>query len=362
MLILYITYIDFGEGASGSGVRPQKMYRAFLDEGHEVRLLSGGQGNLKTRGKRLAAVAETEKWLDDHRPDLCYIESPVYPIVWEADRRLIRRVHRMGVPIGYFYRDLYRKFPDQFPRRRDLVGGVKELALDRLQAMTDRVLSRADIVYFPSEECFEFFDFSDMRTLPPGGEDRLDDTMPFYKHCLYVGGLADQYDGECLLRAFALLNADGVEYPLTLICRHREWQLIPEELRRGPWLEVHHISGEALRPLLARAGAGLLIGKADHVYSRFAVSVKTYEYMGYGLPMVYIRNAPHDRIISERGLGIGTDGTPEGLAAGVRELFSSPAVYERYRSAVAGELYRNGLWVHRARQVVRDLTENRKQG
>ena len=360
MLILYITYVDFGEGASGSGVRPQKMYRAFLEEGHEVKLLSGGQGNLQTRKKRLDEVAQIDRWLNDHRPDLCYIESPVYPILWHADRSLIARIHRMQIPIGFFYRDMYRKMPEVFPRRRDLIGGAKEWALDRLQESTDRLLEKADIVYFPSEECFRFFHYSDMRALPPGGEDRLEETMPYYKHCVYVGGLADQYDGECLLRAFSLLNREGVEYPLTLICRHKEWKDIPPELRQGPWLEVHHVSGEALRPLLSRAGAGLLIGKADHPYSRFAVSVKTYEYMGYGLPMVYIRNGPHDRIIADAGLGIGTEGTPEALADGVRRLFASPEVYEGYRAAAAKALYRDGLWVHRARQVVRELTEKRK--
>ncbi len=41
MLILYITYVDINSGTSGSSVRPQKMYRAFLDAGHEVKLLSG---------------------------------------------------------------------------------------------------------------------------------------------------------------------------------------------------------------------------------------------------------------------------------------------------------------------------------
>ena len=39
MRLLYITYIDFGESKSGSSVRPQKIYKAFLDAGHEVKLL-----------------------------------------------------------------------------------------------------------------------------------------------------------------------------------------------------------------------------------------------------------------------------------------------------------------------------------
>ena len=55
MLILYITYVDMSGGSSGSGVRPQKMYRAFLDEGHEVKLLSGTQQRWD-RDARTAAV------------------------------------------------------------------------------------------------------------------------------------------------------------------------------------------------------------------------------------------------------------------------------------------------------------------
>ena len=359
MLILYITYIDFSQSASGSGVRPQKMYNAFLEEGHEVKLLSGAQGSIRTRGTRLRAVEEIERWLDGHRPDLCYIESPVYPILWRADRRLIDRIHSLGIPVGYFYRDLYRKFPEVFARRRDPIGAAKELVLDRLQDLTDRLLEKADIVYFPSEECFPYFSYNDMRVLPPGGEDRLEEAMPEYRHCIYVGGMKDQYDGECLLRAFSILNSSGTEYPLTLVCRHNEWRNMDPELCRGEWLEVHHVSGRALQGLLSRAGAGILIGRSDHPYSRFAVSVKTYEYMGYGLPMVYIRNKPHDRIISDSGIGIGTDGSPESLAEGIRTLFASPDVYERYRTAAARALYSNGLWTHRVRQVVRDLTEKR---
>ncbi|MBO5998748.1 MAG: glycosyl transferase family 1, partial [Lachnospiraceae bacterium] len=222
MLILYITYIDFGQNTSGSVVRPQKMYDAFLEEGHTVKLLCGAQGNIHSRGPRLQAVKEIELWLDSHRPDLCYVESPVYPILWGRDRRLIDRLHRMGIPVGYFYRDLYRKFPGLFPRRRDPAGAAKEAVLDQLQKATDRLLEKADIVYFPSEECFSFFDYRDMRTLPPGGEDHMEEAMPEFRHCIYVGGMRDQYDGECLLKAFSLLNRDGNRYPLTLVCRHNE--------------------------------------------------------------------------------------------------------------------------------------------
>ena len=55
MLLLYITYIDFGEFRSGSSVRPQMMYQAFEDLGWEVKLLQTQQNK---RAQRKAAVEE----------------------------------------------------------------------------------------------------------------------------------------------------------------------------------------------------------------------------------------------------------------------------------------------------------------
>ena len=156
MLILYITYVDINSGTSGSSVRPQKMYRAFLDEGHEVKLLSGAQQRWG-RKARTEAVQEIRRWLRENRPDICYIESPSMPITFRCDIALIRKISRMGIPIGYFYRDFYWMFPELYPRRTNLTGWLKDHWLDYLQQRTNNVLKCADIVYFPSEECKKYF-------------------------------------------------------------------------------------------------------------------------------------------------------------------------------------------------------------
>jgi len=356
MLVLFISYVDFSAADSGSGMRPQKMYEAFLREGHEVKLLCGQQGTFRSRETRRRAVAEISAWLDSHRPDLCYIESPVYPILWSFDRRLIRKICRMGIPTGYFYRDFYRKFPTLFPRRKDPVGRAKELFLDLQQRRTDRTLECVDIVYLPSMEASSLFSYGDMRPLPPGGEDHLADAHRQKNRCVYVGGVLGHYDGEMLLRAFRLLNAGDESYPLTLICREKEWAQIPDELKTGDWLEVRHASGEALIPLLSQAGAGLLIGRADHPYSRLAVSVKTYEYLGYGLPVVYVRCPPLDRIVEQAGAGFGVDGTPEAYARGIKKLFADEENYKRLCRGAEGLFENDGQWKHRVRKVVSDLT------
>lgn len=366
MLILYITYIDFDSEASGSGMRPQRMYRAFLEEGHQVKLLACRQGTLKNRAPRQKAVAEISRWLEENRPDICYIESPVYPILWKFDRDLIRKIHRMGVPMGYFYRDFYRKFPKQFPHRAGLANAVRDTALDALQRITDKTLENMDIVYFPTQESFQLFGYKDMRALPPGGDDFLERSDPEERRCIYVGGVLNQYAGEMMLRAFAMLNAGEDRYPLTLVCREKEWARISDELKGADWLDVHHASGEELIPLLSKASAGLLIGKKDEIYSYFdyTYSIKLFEYLGYGLPVVYVHNAPTDRFVTENGMGIGADCTPENFARGVRELFADKERYGTFRENARNTLRSGNTWNHRACQAVRELGEigERKEG
>ena len=359
MLILYITYIDFDSQASGSGMRPQRMYRAFLEEGHRVKLLACRQGTLKNRAPRAKAVAELSRWLDDNRPDICYIESPVYPILWKFDRDLIRKIRRMGIPMGYFYRDFYRKFPKQFPHRPGLANTLRDTALDALQRITDRTLENMDIVYFPTRESFQLFGYKDMRALPPGGDNFLERSDPEERRCIYVGGVLNQYAGEMMLRAFALLNAGEERYPLTLVCREKEWARIPEELKGADWLDVRHASGEELIPLLSKAAAGLLIGKKDEIYSYFdyTYSIKLFEYLGYGLPVVYVHNAPTDRFVTENGMGVGAECTPEDFARAVRELFSDPERYRTFRENARSALLSGNTWAHRARQAARELAE-----
>ena len=356
MLILYITYIDFGVTTSGSSVRPQKMYKAFIDEGHQVKLLSGGQGNLRTRYTRIDAVAEITRWLDGNRPDLCYIESPVYPIMWAADRKLIRRVHRMGVPIGYFYRDFYWKFPELYPRRKDLTGALKERFLDLQQNRTDALLRCADIVYFPSREAGEFFPFRDKRALPPAGENGNPIGPGEANTSIYVGGLSGDYGGEALLRAYALLNSGVGRYPLLLVCREREWAAVPEELKAaGDWLEVHHTSGDGLTPLYDRASLAV-IPVQRNPYTDISVNIKFFEYMSYGLPVASTDVTAVAGLVRDNGVGRVSGDSPEKIAENIRAMFADHESMKRWRENAVKMLRSRNLWIHRARQVVEDLT------
>lgn len=361
MLILYITYIDFGEASSGSGVRPQRMYRAMLEEGHEVKLLCGNQGSLTDHAARAAAVKEIGRWLDSHRPDICYIESPVYPILWSFDRRLIRRIHRMGIPMGYFYRDYYRKFPDLYPQRTDPKGRVKEAALNYLQRLTDKVLHNVDIMYFSTEGAGKLFDFPVVRLLPPAGEpDR--GYCPGGNHVsIYVGGMGGLYGGKNLLRAFQLLNAGEERYPLILVTREKEWDAIPEELKGGDWLEVHHTSGDGLPPLYHRASLGI-IPVEKTAYSDVAVNIKFFEYMSYGLPIACTDGRGVADLVEKNGVGRVSADTPEAMAENIRTMFSDSAAMEHWAANARRSAEEENLWNHRVRQLTSELAALGKDG
>lgn len=262
----------------------------------------------------------------------------------------------MGVPIGYFYRDFYKKFPEQFLRRKSPAGWCKDILKDILQSRTDRLLQKVDIVYVPCEECRELFpEYKDVRPLPPAAENGLSHRGQEENTSIYVGGITETYGGTLMLEAFHCLNKTG-SYPLLLICRKNEWDELDSPFKSEPWLEVHHASSDQLVPYYGRAGVALAVNKGT-TYDDYAVSVKLYEYIGFGLPVVVCGSKSMERVVEDGGFGRRAECTPESIAEAVKDVF---AHRNAYAEKAEETLLRDGLWTHRAAQVVRELTENRR--
>lgn len=351
MLILYITYVDMSGGTSGSGVRPQKMYRAFLDEGHEVKLLSGTQQRWN-RETRTAAVKEVSRWLDENRLDLCYIESPSSPILFRCDIALIRKLQRQKIPTGFFYRDYFYKFPQLFAQRRGIEGRIKDLYLRLLRGRMERAMRKCSVVYFPSEEAASLFSYPVSRLLPPGGENRLDGCSPQKDTAIYVGGLTGTYNGGLILDTFCTMNKEKTRKKLILVCREAEWNALEHPAKNAPWLEVHHASGEELVPLYRRAGYALAVFNGQ-AYANLAVSVKLYEYLSYGLPILVSGSTAMEQIVRETGVGICAPPSVPELVGAVNELTENRSTYAQRAADV---LLGGNLWTDRVKQIVRDLT------
>ena len=351
MRVLFISYVDFSVAYSGSRVRPRKMLEALQQKGYDVDTLTGDQSDSDRKRK----VKDVIRALGKNRYDFCYIESPVYPIMKSCDRRLIKKIHEAGIPIGYFYRDFYRKFPHTVSFGKSLIRVAKDKALDFLQWRTDRVLEYCDIIYLPSEESKKLFSYSDMRVLPPAGDNHLPGTGKQLNYtCIYVGGITGQYDGEFLLDSFGELVKRDSRYTLILVCRSEEWETFDHQFKHEEWLKVYHVSGDELSALYDQAQAALIIHK-DDAYNRYAIPVKTFEYMSYGLPVVSVRIKALADFIGDEKTGVVIDPQPEKMADGIQSLMDNQETYDRYFEQVKEALLTRHLWKHRVDTIVGDL-------
>lgn len=354
MKILYITIGDMGSVASGSGLRPNCMYRAFLERGHTVYVLSGNEG--RGHGKERAAdVKKAKAWVAENHPDFCYIESSTYPMIHNCDYGMIRYLHRKKIPTAYFYRDFYRRFTDLFPRRTGFANTLKELYLDLMQWRTDRALKQLDLVYFPSEQCFGYFHYRNMKALPPAGELHFLSNGDNKMTCIYVGGVSDFYGYPLMMESFRILNRDGVKYRLILVCRQAEY----EKIRAGEepaWLEVRHASGKELEPLYARSDVGLLALRPN-AYSDLAIGTKLFQYLSFGLPVLSTDVAAMGDIIRRNGFGEVAAYDPQAYADAIRKMLDDDDRLKSYRANIERNMTNANLWVHRVDQIVQDLTE-----
>nr|WP_325217211.1 glycosyltransferase [uncultured Oscillibacter sp.] len=356
--LLYIVHGNIGQVTSGSGVRPTAMYRAFLERGWEVHLLSGycGRGEGK---QRKAEVRKAVAWMRENRPAFCYIESSTYPIMYHCDYALIRLLRREGIPTAYFYRDFYRWFPKLFPRRQGLVNSLKEAYLDILQWWTDRVLQNVDIVYFPDKSTARYFPYRHMKALPPAGQLTTvspDSTFPpdGPATAIYVGAVSAIYGSPMLMEAFSILNKDGVRYPLILVCREGEFEKAFPNYSIPAWLEIHHASGKELEAFYARASLGLLTLQPNE-YTQMAVGTKLFQYISYGLPVLSTDTAAMKSLIEENAFGRTAPYDVQAFAAAAKALLDDAEALRRFRQSALKSLTEKHLWVHRVDQIAADL-------
>lgn len=355
MELLYITYIDFDNNPkSGSAVRPQKMYNAFVSNGTDLKLLCGQQNKRKERRKR---VKEVLKWLDANRPDMCYIESPSGPIFNFVDLKLIIKLHKLGVPISYFLRDAFWLFPSWMK-----AGQLKNRIITVMNKVTLRVLKKnCDLVYFPTRsmaELFGFINFKSVDILPPAGDchnfkNRNCDDLVY--NAIYVGAVSEVNGTFELVKAFELLNSENFNIDLTIVARKPEWNSIKDKIgdKEKSWLKIIHASGKELNDIYANADVAIFPRQADE-YIDMAMPVKAFEYLSFGKPIVCTMRTELKRFIELNNCGIICDDDYISIAEAVALFYKD--------SKLRGNLYANVMktaqintWSKRAEQVVDDL-------
>lgn len=358
MKILFINYVDAEKVISGSGVRPKKMLEAFYELGLEVVQLTGEQ----TSPSRVANIRRIIEYLNHNNDiDLCYIESPTYPILRHLDRKLLHIIKQKRIPMAYFYRDFYRKFPNYFPRRKDVIGALKETVLDLLQYLTDKAIKNCDIIYVPSNECSVYIKHSNIKPLPPAGNNYFLKNRKKNHTIIYVGGIIGQYNGKLIVNAINELHKRDKTYKLILVCRKEEWEKFDSPYKNESWISVYHSSGTELRKLYYEAAAAAAAGQISNAYYDMAISVKTFEYLSYGLPQVVVGGKAIKRIIEKEKIGIIVEPSPIDMADKLELLLNDDGVYESFQKSIFDSLTNRNLWVHRAQIVIDDLNKCGKE-
>lgn len=353
--VLYITYIDMQEMTSGSMVRPQKIYSAFIEEGFNIKLLKGSELRNK-KEKRIKSIYEIEEWLKDNTPDYCYIESPSSPIIFKEDLNLIKKIHKKNIKIGFFYRDAYYKLGKKYVFQNTKFSVKKYLKYyfyKLLAYRTDNCIRKnVDIVYFPSESMSKFFDFKDKRALPPAAE-KVEYTYSESNNLIYVGGVSEEYGTNLIFEAMDIVNKKH-EINLNLVCRKEEMNNIPKQYLNKKWLKIYHASDKELKPIYENSKLAL-IAKKPSVYNNFAISVKIFEYITYGLPIIAVNTYETNKIIEKYKIGISTDVSSESLANGILTLYENNKLYNELKENIKLSLNEN-LWSTRVKQIDYDLS------
>lgn len=350
--VLYITFTDFGELSSGSSVRPFRMYNALVNLGHEIKLLEGQQNRRK---ERQAKVKEILDWLDNNKPDVCYVEPPSGPFFNQIDLSLLKKVHKMGVPIGLFYRDFYWKFSKWAWKGTPL---WKQTIL-KMMHRRDLVAFRkyCDVVYFPSQECIKILESVNFRrvgVLPPGCNEPRGEVKLGAREIFYAGGVREADGIDDLLIALDRINKSGFRVKFNLITKKEELvHLKNRELLKSDWIEVIEASGEALEPIYARCDLGVL-PKKRHFYMDMAISVKVLECMSHGLPMISTDCPAMARFIQQNESGLICKEGADSIENAILEYYTNDELYHALLENVKKAAL-NNTWEKRVEQVISDL-------
>ncbi len=348
--------------ASASQIRPKKMIDAFKSIGCEVDVIEG------TSKERATAIKRIKKNIDcGIKYDFMYAESSTMPTLLTDPKHLplhplldfnfFKYIKKHDICIGLFYRDVYWKFPIY----KDSVKGVKAAFATLMYQYDLRQYDKyLDILYMPTRDGFKYVE-DDVREvvldiLPPGCVYKTIDTKQRNIDSitlLYVGGLGKQYQIDKVLEVVR----DYPAYRLILCCRENEWLKVKGELEPllADNIEVVHKSGDELNALYERADIGILLFQPDD-YSQIKIAMpyKTFEYMGFGLPMIASADTAVGDYVEEQKIGWTIPYDNNSLRYLLSSLNSNRADISS-KSKACVELAKNNRWEDRALKVKNDL-------
>lgn len=279
---------------------------------------------------------------------------PRHPL---SDLSALQRIHKQGIPVAAYYRDIYWRYPGTVSGRLNpgtyLLMLLHSLELRKLRGCVDHL-------FVPSMTMFDRIPTRIPRTrasaLPPGATIRnygFEETRQL--RLLYIGGVRPPlYDLRPMLSAAA--GTPGAH--LTICCREQEWRHA-RTLYNVPFnVTIIHTSGDGLNFLYRNADAFIMYRKLDSQnYLHFAMPVKLFEAIGAGLPVITNQGTEMGGFVEQHQLGWTFDNDQE-LEAFLQSASNDTQPLRNKRAWIEKERW-NHTWQARAREILRVLDRYR---
>lgn len=350
MNILYIVFFKFDNLTSGSLVRPYQMYKAFLEEGHEIELLHIHN----VRNNRTKDVRNFfNKGKNKERYDLCYIEPPTDAIGNFSFYFLLVYLRLKKIPIGLFYRDVYWKYDEEW----GVIGLRKHLLIMAYRIDWFFLKHFCHTIFFPSSSMAQKFKLKKADILPPAGISiSVKTPKSVTKNVVYVGGLTGNYGGSLLMKAMGLVNEKlNIPINLFLVCRKEEATQFYAKTLDKTWIKMLHIEGdENLRDIYTKCDVAIIPRNVSE-YMNFSMPVKIFEYLSYRLPIIATDCFEVAKFINDYDIGIVVKDTPECLAEGILEFYKDSNRIMLFQKNVENAMIGN-LWTDRVKKIINTLT------
>lgn len=354
---------------SGSALRPLMMLNAFRQIGYQVTVISG----YGTKRKKL--IENIKKEIENGiQYEFLYSESSTMPTAltekdhfprhpW-LDFNFFSYCQNKGIKVGLFYRDIYWKFPI-YKENVPLLKRMISIPLYKFDLRNYK--KRLSVCYVPSMKFAKTIGVPlKYKPLPPGSN--LNENFLREKRrrietferkqklkIFYVGGVAGLYDITGLMDAVCRL--DNVE--LTVCCQEEEWNANKQNYQSFSCdrIKVIHESGEGLKPYYMEADVSSLYFKKDE-YRSFAMPMKLFEYISYGVPIIATKGTVAQEFISKEEIGWTIDYDVNMLMSLLTKLCEKGEEVQKKSINCIQCAYKNS-WEERAKEVVSDL-QNKK--
>ncbi len=352
-------------GDSGSGVRPTQMLNAF----HELANEQGFEcleviGNASERKEILKKIY---KEVNPNDILYCYMENQTIPI-WLTDPDHIPRhpmvdhtffkfLKKNNIPLGIFYRDIYWKFKELYKVKPI----IKTVMIRLFEVELFLYKKYAKKIFLPSVEMNQYVRIPTemVDSSPPGGIDRtkVTNNQDSKKvRAIYVGGIDPRYGVYEVLEAFKILNKDSVLIELSFVCREKEFITFKEYIEpylNEDWLDIHHAHGESLVPIYKEASFGIVTLKRG-TYNDFAVPVKLFEYLSYGLPVLATDCTALQKIVIQDNIGLIVKDNSNSIYEGLQKMLDEENRKILKQNSIKA-LKEKHLWLNRALDIQNEL-------